>query len=543
MEPVTNGRRRKLDAAAIFVIGLVGLAVFRAWFNTVPPLTGEEAYYWAWSRQLDFCYFDHPPLIAWTIRLFTAVLGDTVFAVRFAALCLHTATAVLVFLIAKRVFQDNVIASWAGGLFTTAVFFAGTATFMVPDSVLFFFWALAVWTVLWAVQSGKRRLWIVVGIVLGACALAKFHSILLAVAIGLFLLMSPRQRQTCRSGWLYLGALAAALMTIPILWWNAENDWVTFGFQLAGRHKWRLGSPTYFLEMIGAPFGYVGLLAFPLCVAGVVWGWRQWRRKGRQDLLLLVLACATPFIFFLILSVFIKIDPQWAAPAFITGVVLAAGLGVELTRRRSRWKRHLLSVAVSINAFLIACGYALGIVLMACPSVVPTKSTQLLRHRRRTRTEQLNRAYGWPEIGRRLREEIDLLPGSDRVFMLCASGYCTAASLRFYVEGHPAVHLIEDTPGKKHQFMIWERRANLDGNNAVAVLREKGDKERMLRRKAETQDWLRRHFDPASVEETDPIEIRREGRLRQKYLLYHARNFTPAVRGITPADRSAAGRE
>ena len=542
METAPKSPFRRPGPVGIFLIALLILAIFRAWFNTVIPLTGEEAYYWAWSRHLDFCYFDHPPLIAWVIRFFTTIFGETVFAIRFSALVLHTATAVLVFLIARRVFQDKLAASWAGALFTMAIFFAATATFTIPDGVLFFCWALVVLSVLWAIQPGKNPLWIVVGIALGLSALAKFHSILLAAAIGLFLLLSPRHRRTYRSGWLYLGALVAALMTIPIFWWNAQNNWVTLGFQLAGRHKWRLGSPVYFLEMVGAPFGYIGLVALPLCAAGVVWGLGQARRKGRADLLLLSLACLVPFLFFIALSVFIKIDPQWAAPGFVTGVILAAGFGVQLARRsqRSRLRKHLLPIAVGVNGFLMVCGYALGLALMAHPSMIPEKDVHLFGYRRKLRTGQLDRMYGWEEIGERLRKEIDTLGGIHEAIVLSASGYGTGSALYFYTEGHPPVYLIEDRPIKKFQFLIWERRANLQGKSAVAVLRRRGDEEDVKKQRRELKRWLLGHFDARSVKEVLPIRILRDGRIRQEYYVFHARSSRPSP---TPADTTAGGRE
>src|ERR1700693_6240395 len=34
------------------------------------PLTGDEAYYWEWSRRLAFGYVDHPPAVAFTIAAF-----------------------------------------------------------------------------------------------------------------------------------------------------------------------------------------------------------------------------------------------------------------------------------------------------------------------------------------------------------------------------------------------------------------------------------------------------------------------------------------
>ncbi|MDP9002314.1 MAG: hypothetical protein M3O46_19655, partial [Myxococcota bacterium] len=36
------------------------------------PLGNGEAYYYSWSRFLDWSYYDHPPLVAWMVRLTTA---------------------------------------------------------------------------------------------------------------------------------------------------------------------------------------------------------------------------------------------------------------------------------------------------------------------------------------------------------------------------------------------------------------------------------------------------------------------------------------
>src|SRR6185437_12166679 len=47
------------------------------------PLTGDEAYYWEWSRRLAAGYVDHPPAVAFCIAAFSW-LGHTPFAVRIA---------------------------------------------------------------------------------------------------------------------------------------------------------------------------------------------------------------------------------------------------------------------------------------------------------------------------------------------------------------------------------------------------------------------------------------------------------------------------
>lgn len=53
-------------------------------------LIGDEAYYWDWSRQLDWCYYSKPPMVAWLIRLFTELGGNTVAMVRLPTVVLGT---------------------------------------------------------------------------------------------------------------------------------------------------------------------------------------------------------------------------------------------------------------------------------------------------------------------------------------------------------------------------------------------------------------------------------------------------------------------
>jgi len=499
-------------ALLLFLLLLGALASFRAWFNGAVPLTGEEAYYWSWSKYLDLSYFDHPPLIAWTIWLVTAVFGDTAGGVRAAALILHIAAAGIVYHLARRTFGDRTTAAWAGALFTTAFFFGVTACIMIPDGPLFFCWALALWLVLRAIRPGGERWWPAAGAALGLCALAKFHAILLAVAVGLLLVCSPRQRRQFRSGWLYLGAVVALLMCAPVLVWNAQNGWPTFGYQLAGRHDRVLGDPTYLCEMILAPFGYVGLVTYPLCVAGAVWG----LRRRRDDLLLLSLAWLVPVAFFGLLSAFIRMDAQWAAPGYVSGVVLAAGLGAQLRAGEGArcWKRALLPAAVAVGGGLLLAAHCAALVVYFFPQVVPAGDIRILSYRRKSSTKVLDEFFGWEEVGQRLRQEIDRLGGPERAFILCRAGQGTASSLRFYTPGHPRVFLFKEPPIQGKQFYIWERRARLSGQNAVIVGRkpEKLDLERM-----------RRMFE--AVEEAPPIRVVRAGRLRQRFLVFRGRAF------------------
>src|SRR4051794_27354715 len=71
---------------ALCVAVVAGLTVLRGIFAVTIELRVDEAYYWTWSRESVISYLDHPPLIAWFIRLGTSLFGDTNFGVRFPGL-------------------------------------------------------------------------------------------------------------------------------------------------------------------------------------------------------------------------------------------------------------------------------------------------------------------------------------------------------------------------------------------------------------------------------------------------------------------------
>src|SRR3712207_2161463 len=61
-------------------------------------LSGDEAQYWDWSRQLEWSYYSKGPLVAYIIRASCWAFGrDTMFTVRFPALLLGAGTSVVTY--------------------------------------------------------------------------------------------------------------------------------------------------------------------------------------------------------------------------------------------------------------------------------------------------------------------------------------------------------------------------------------------------------------------------------------------------------------
>ncbi len=112
------------------------VTIFQARFT---GLWNDEAYYWEYSRNLAWGYFDHPPMIALLIKagyfLFPNELG-----IRFFIILLSTGT---IFLIEKTLQPAN------RSLFYIIVASLGIlqigGMIAVPDSPLVFFSAVFVW--------------------------------------------------------------------------------------------------------------------------------------------------------------------------------------------------------------------------------------------------------------------------------------------------------------------------------------------------------------------------------------------------------------
>ncbi|HNJ35712.1 MAG TPA: hypothetical protein PK881_15820, partial [Leptospiraceae bacterium] len=75
---------RTIAIAAVSITAAV--TAFKFFFAIQLPLHPDEAYYWDWSRHLDWSYYDQGPGVAFYIRIFTSVLGNTIPALKLAAL-------------------------------------------------------------------------------------------------------------------------------------------------------------------------------------------------------------------------------------------------------------------------------------------------------------------------------------------------------------------------------------------------------------------------------------------------------------------------
>ena len=88
---------------------LAGIALVTLWRVALLPLVSadlfvDDAQYWFWGQELAWGYYSKPPLIGWILRASTEIGSDAPFWIRLPMPLIHAATAVVVALVARRLY-------------------------------------------------------------------------------------------------------------------------------------------------------------------------------------------------------------------------------------------------------------------------------------------------------------------------------------------------------------------------------------------------------------------------------------------------------
>jgi 4-amino-4-deoxy-L-arabinose transferase-like glycosyltransferase len=445
---------------------LIAATAFRLWYIAAGglDLAPDEAHYWEWSRRLDWSYYSKGPMVAYLIAAFTRCGSSTDFFVRLPAGLLSLGTGSLVYLLTRDLFASG-RAGFLGVLACGATpLFAAGSILMTIDAPLVFFWTLtayATWKAVWS-HAAQARLawWCVVGVALGLGVLSKYTMLLVVPCIGLYLFISPLARRCLREPAPYVALSIACVLSMPILVWNAQHDWVSLRHvgALAGLTAANAEDETYFgaktfFEFLGSQFGVVSPVLFVALVVAMITSGRRGLRERRDEYLFPFLLAAIPFAFFVLWSVYEKVEGNWAAPAYVTATATLAALWDEqLTQaRRVAVKRILLVLLPGI--LMVALAQFPGLPRYAGLNLPP-------------RIDLTRRLDGWRKLGTAVGAVLKE-PRGENLFLF-SEHYQIASELAFYVPGQPQVYNI-DAGRRMNQYDIWGGLDRLRGHDGLFV--------------------------------------------------------------------------
>ena len=341
---------RLVRLTALTVIGLVALRLaIAAWL----PLTFDEAYYWQWSKHLAGGYYDHPPMVAVVIWLGTLIAGDTELGVRLVSVLLGLPMSWAVFRAAQLLFGGVRIACTATLLLNATLIAAAGTIIVTPDAPLLVASSFVLYALAQVLASGRGIWWLAVGAAVGVALLSKYTAMFFGPIILIWLLWVPKLRRWLTSPWPYLGGLLALALFSPVLWWNAEHEWVSFAKQL-GRARIESFRPAYIAELIPTQFAFATPLVFILGVLGLYALAR--RDVGATGSRTLISATVwTIVVYFAWHALHARVEANWLSPIYpafaIAGAVAATA--VPWGARMQRLVRFCANWAVPTGVLLL----------------------------------------------------------------------------------------------------------------------------------------------------------------------------------------------
>jgi len=304
-------------------------------------LQGDEAYYWLYSRYLDWGYFDHPPMVALFIRIGDSIMHNE-FGLRMLTVLASSVSIYLLWLILKKYAVDAV----AFVLIISGVFIFHIYGFTTtPDAPLFLFTVLFYFFYQRYIKEDKLWLALVLALIIAGLLYSKYNGVLV---IGFTLLANLKLLKRW-SFWVIV-ILALALYAPHIVWQ------VQHGYPSVNYHLFERSADHYsFLNT----FSYI---PGQLLMAGPLIGWFLFYKAFTvriKDAFIrcLLVNCVGTFIFFLISSAKGEVQPQWTFILFAPLVMLVL-IHFKQQGGRPKWLMPLaivnLSIIIIVRIIIIA---------------------------------------------------------------------------------------------------------------------------------------------------------------------------------------------
>jgi hypothetical protein len=382
----------------------------------------DEFYYLACSRHLAWGYVDHPPLSVAALRLWTALFGESVFAIRALPLLLLGVTAWL---------TTRIVRTLGGGRFATMT--AALCVLVAPVYLAIFgyysmnsfdatLWTLALYLFVRILELDEAQLWPWLGLVLGLGLLNKLSVLWLGLGLAAGLVLTPARRLLLTRG-PWIAATIAFVVAAPHVYWQIANGWPTAEFiRNATSQKMKATSPLAFLV---AQIQNQHPFTAPVWLLGLAFALFGPRRRVRPVAIVYLSV-------FALLVVNAKSRAVYLAAAY-PALYACGSTWIESLTARARWLRPVALCVITVGG------------LVTAPLVVPVLSPgKYVAHAAwlgvAPSTEEnktlgalpqfMADRYGWPELVARVSDAAATLSADERrSAAVFASNYGQAGAL------------------------------------------------------------------------------------------------------------------
>lgn len=299
--------------------------LLQSYFTELHP---DEAYYWIYSRFLDWGYFDHPPMVALFIRAGDTLLHNEVSLRLFTVLSSSFAWWILWQIVKKY----QVEAKWFILVITSISIFHIFGFTTTPDAPLFFFSTLFYFFYQQYLEKDTPGIAFLLSLALAGALYSKYHAILLVF----FTLMAHPKLLSRKSFWMI--AALTLILFLPHVFWQIHHGFPSVKYHLFERSASHYKVEFTLLYLVGQLF-----MAGPL----VGWFWfytvSRFRAVDVFTRTLLFNFFGT-LLFFLANTLKVAVQPHWTLIGFLPLVMLVL---ISLQNKtKPSWLQPLLYVNI-----------------------------------------------------------------------------------------------------------------------------------------------------------------------------------------------------
>ncbi len=438
---------------AAWVILLLAF-IFRVFLSSQFLLTPEEAVYWFTEQDQYTGNTDSATLLTDAVSLSTALLGNSELAVRLPSALALTIASIFLALLAASMF------SWHTALHVTLIsqgvlqlnLAAVTAT---PASLLLACWAAVCYHASQGMNDNRTSEWLFAGFWFGIGLLCKFSMILLLPSLILCFALI-KQYRTCLlfpGPWLGLILSIFIFLGVNVIQGTASPSSLAdrTGFlELAGN---MVPDPFYSMRFLLDQF----VLLTPVVLLLVLGSWIY--APGKRDLVkpdvqFLILTSCPFFILYMVFPVFSHPGNTWSATAYMTALVLIAGM-YSSTRSSFKGRPHRRWKFGVASAYIVTVPLLLQIAFPSIPLPVNLSQTKM-------------QSTGWDVLGRELDSSAQQMGDADSTFIFSLDPQL-AGELAFYMPTRRRTVSL-DRRNRANNAVFLETGMGLAGQNAVGVV-------------------------------------------------------------------------
>ncbi len=393
--------------------------------SSIFPLSGDEAYYWDCSRNLDWSYFDQPPLVIWLTGIFGKIFHSNLF-VRLPSILFSLLTFLLIL---KWKGKEGV---WVFLILSLSPLLFFGSFYLSTDKALSFFYLLDIYIILKILEKNSNLNWLLLGLSTGLGALSKFPIILIAPIIFYALIKRANLSQ------FFIFLFTIILVASPLFIYAVQNDFSNILFQIHGRHKEKSNFLKVFTNLILSNILLIGPLKF---IKGIYNSFKNYSREK-----ILFLSGLIPIIFFLILGLKNPGAPHWIALGFYPLGLL----------QYPNWRKKEIKISIFYDFFLIFFIF----LIFLFPWLLPFMGKHLVNYKS-------------------LKEEI--LKEKEREEIIITYSYNLLASLNYHLKEEEKGFLFNINRGVHGlSYLYWQKEMKFPEGNYLLISSKKLHKKSLM---------------------------------------------------------------